>query len=61
MDDKYEQLEAKIDHLQECLYTLMRFVEKEANEAFSKDVEANILADIIFEQIVNPDSFFDGR
>lgn len=59
MDERLEVLEAKIDHLTECLYGLCKYIEERDKNDFSNDVAANIVADVIFEELYKP-TFFDG-
>lgn len=58
-EQEHTEILARLDRIE---FTLDRFIEytlKRDADDFTNDVIANIVADTIFEAIVNPDYFFD--
>lgn len=57
-----QALSEKVDKLQNTLDMFIRYTVERDSNSFMADVESNLYADMIFEMLVNPDSFFDvGR
>lgn len=57
--DELANLEAKVDRLQNTMDMLIQYVVERDACSFMADVESNLYADILFEMIINPESFFD--
>lgn len=60
MDD-VESLLLKIDALQASVNAIIKRMDEREAVDFDRDVEANLVADFIFEAVMKPDSFFDAN